>query len=265
MRRGNPVRLSVTPLEGRAVPAVLVALPAPDTLVLIGDNGNDSVLLRDNGAGVIVGYATGAGAFTFSGIKNIRVATNGGNDLVAYALAGNLLAGQVRSLSVDLGPSPWWGGYDQFVANLYNPFTGVGSDLLAGSSLTITVLGGDGSDLIAVNGFVDTDVAAGAKLSVNLAGGSGDDTIRTSWYGENDGEVSLYADGGSGCDFVRGRLWEQFGSTGRLSGVVQGGDGWDNLGLVLLTLNPPVAGLLDGGSGCDVAFATPNVTVVNVP
>jgi hypothetical protein len=265
MRRVNPVRPSVTPLEGREVPTVFISMSAPDTLVIVGDNGNDSVLLRDNGAGFINGYASGFGAFSVSGIRTIRIATNGGNDLVGYALAGNLLAGQQRSVSVDLGSSCWWGGCDQFVGYLFNPFTGVGSDLLAGSSLTITVLGGDGMDVISVNASRDTDVAAGARLSVNLAGGSGDDILRTRWSGENDGGVSLRADGGSGWDLVRGRLTEASGSTGQLSGVVAGGNGWDDLGLFLVTANPTVDGRLDGGDGCDVAVVTPNVTVVGVP
>ncbi|HKB03480.1 MAG TPA: hypothetical protein VKD90_14755 [Gemmataceae bacterium] len=265
MCRRNPVRPSVTPLEAREVPTVFISMSAPDTLVIVGDNGNDSVLLRDNGAGFINGYASGFGAFAVSGIRTIRIATNGGNDLVGYALAGNLRAGQQRTVAVDLGSSCWWGGCDQFVGYLYNPFTGVGADLLAGSSLSITVLGGDGMDLISVNASRDTDVAAGARLSVNLAGGSGDDTLRTNWYGQNDGSVSLRADGGSGWDLVRGRLREQSGSTGQLSGVVAGGGGADDLALFLFTENPAVEGRLDGGDGCDVAVVSLNVAVVGVP
>jgi hypothetical protein len=240
-------------------------MPAPDTLVIVGDNGNDSVLLRDNGAGFINGYASGFGAFAVSGIKNIRIATNGGDDQVAYALSGNLRAGQQRTVSVDLGSSSHWGGCDQFVGNLYNPFTGAGTDLLAGSSLVITVLGGDGTDLISVNGTRDTDVRDGARLAVNLAGGSGDDVLKARWSGENDGRVSLVVDAGSGWDLVRGRLTEATGSTGQVSGLVRGGDGWDDLGLLLFTVNPPVEGRLDGGDGDDVAFVTPNVMVVGVP
>jgi len=265
MRRVSPVQLSVSPLEGREVPAAVVTHPAPDTIVIIGDSASDVVQIRDNGAGVITGFATGHGAFAFTGIRNIRIATNGGNDSVSYTLAGSLLPAQQRSVSVDLGSSPWWGGSDQFVANLFNPATGIGSDLLAGSSLTLNVFGGDGRDGIFVNAQKDTDVAAGARLSMNLFGGNGADNIQAAWWGENDGEVLLYADGGAGNDFIRGRLQEQLGSTGKVSGVVKGGDGWDNLGLYLFTVHPPVVGLLDGGAGFDVGFNTPNVTKVNCP
>jgi hypothetical protein len=265
MRRTNPVRLSVSPLEGREVPACIVTHPAPDTIVIVGNGANDTVVLRDNGAGFITGSATGAGAFAFAGIRNIRVATGAGNDTVLYNLYANLMPTQQRSVSVDLGPAAWWGGSDRFVGNLYNPATGVGSDLLFGSSLTLNVFGGDGPDAIYVNASRDTDVAFGAKLAMNLSGGTGADNIQAYWWGENDGEVSLWADGGNGGDLIRGRLQEQFGSTGRVSGVVKGGEGNDNLGLFLFTQHPPVVGLLDGGLGIDVGFSTANVTKVNVP
>src|SRR5687768_6617228 len=123
------------------------------------------VQIRDNGAGVVSGFATGHGGFAFTGIRNIRVLTNGGNDQVSYTLYGNLLPGQQRNLSVDLGPSHIWYGADQFVANLYNPATGVGADLLPGSSLNINAFGGDGRDVMFVNAFRDTDVYAHAKLT----------------------------------------------------------------------------------------------------
>ena len=265
MRR-SPARLSVSSLEGREVPAAIVTHPAPDTIVIIGNNANDVVQIRDNGAGVVTGFATGHGAFGFAGIRNIRVSTGGGNDRQAsYTLYGNLLPGQQRNLSVDLGPSHLWYGADQFVANLYNPATGVGADLLPGSSLTINAFGGDGRDVMFVNAFRDTDVYADARLTMNLFGGNGNDNIQAHWIGENDGAVFLWADGGAGNDLIRGRLQEAFGSTGQLSGVVKGADGNDNLGLFLITPKPPVVGLLDGGVGIDVGFATPNVTKVNVP
>jgi hypothetical protein len=265
MRRSSTARLSVNPLEGREVPAVVISQPAPDTLVFVGDGASDTIVLRDNGAGGIAGFATGAGAFSFTGIRNIRVATNGGNDSVSYTLANNLLPFQQRNLSVDLGSSPWWFGSDRFTANLYNPATGVGSDLMIGSTLNMNVFGGAGRDSIVVNAYKDTDVAPGAQLNMNLFGGDAADTIQVYWYGENDGAVRLWADGGAGNDLVRGRLQEQFGSTGVLSGVVHGRDGNDNLGLFMFTAKPVALGLLDGGAGIDLGFKTPNVTMVNVP
>lgn len=263
MRRSS--QLSVSPLEGREVPAAIVTQPAPDTIAIVGNAASDTVVIRDNGFGGISGFATGHGAFSFTGIRNIRVSTGGGNDNVSYTLYGHMLPGQVRNLSVDLGASGFFFGTDQFTANLHNPATGVGSDLLFGSSLNINAFGGAGRDVMTVNAQRDTDVAAHAQLNMNLFGGDANDSIRANWFGENDGAVRLWADGGAGNDTVYGRLQEQFGSTGQLSGVVHGRDGNDNLTLLLVTPKPPVVGLLDGGAGIDVGVSTLNVTKVNVP
>src|SRR5262245_29831687 len=262
--RTNKARLGVERLDAREVPACIVTHPAPDTVAIVGDNANDTVLIRDNGAGVISGSATGAGVFAFAGIKNIRVATNGGDDRVSYTLYANMLGTQQRNVSVDLGASTW-SGSNQFVANLYNPATGIGSDLLARSSLALNVFGGSGRDVIFVNAFRDTDVAFGARLSMNLFGQAGNDIIQVNWHGENDGQMSLYADGGAGNDLIRGYFREDPGSTGVSSGQVRGGDGNDNLGLFMWTQNPPAIAVLDGGAGIDFGIGTANVAKINFP
>src|SRR5262249_22468735 len=124
--RTNKTRLGVERLDEREVPACIVAHPTPDTVVITGDGANDTVLIRDNGFGGISGGATGAGAFSFAGIKKIQVSTNGGSDRVSYTLFRDLQPGQSRDVFVSLGSSPR-GTQDTFVANLYNPVTGVGS------------------------------------------------------------------------------------------------------------------------------------------
>jgi Ca2+-binding RTX toxin-like protein len=197
MRRTTFAHLSVNPLEGREVPACVVTHPTPDTVVITGNGANDVVIVRDNGMGTVSGTATGAGAFSFTGIKDIRVLTGDGSDRVSYTLVRSLQPGQTRDVAVSLGSSPR-GGQDQFVANLYNPATGVGSDLLVGSHLGITVFGGDGRDVIFVNAFKDTDVATGAELDLALWGQAGNDVIMTHYRGENDGTVKLVSDGGVG-------------------------------------------------------------------
>jgi hypothetical protein len=258
----NRTRLNVMPLEGREVPACLVALGGPDTLVVTGDGANDTVVLNDNGAGTIFGTATGVGAFSFSGIKTIGVNTEGGNDRVVYNLIRNMLPNQQRILTVGLGNT----GNDLFTANLFNPRTGVGSDLMVGSSLIIGVQAGAGDDRLAINAQHDVDVAAGARLKMILMGQDGNDIITGYYHGENDGAVSIRDfDGGAGDDIVRGYLKEDVGSTGANAGIVHGGDGADHLALFLLTQSPPIEGLLDGGAGTDSAVHTANVTVINVP
>jgi len=264
MRRTKSACLSVNPLEGREVPACVITHPTPDTVVITGDGASDAVYIRDNGLGGISGTATGAGAFSFSGIKNVRVLTGDGSDRVAYNLIRNLQPGQSRDVRVSLGSSPAW-GQDTFVANLYNPATGIGTDLLAGSHLGISVFGGDGRDVIFVNAFKDTDVAAGAELELTLFGQAGNDVIMTNYWGENDGSVKLLADGGVGNDLMRSRFTESPGSTGDLDAVVRGADGNDNLGLFVFSAKVPDQAVLDGGAGFDIGFATPNVTKVNIP
>lgn len=260
--RTNKTRLGVERLDERDVPASIVGLGGPDTLVITGNGANDTVVINDNGAGDIQGFATGWGAFSFVGIKNIQVNTEGGNDRVVYNLIRNMLPSQERVVSVGLGNT----GNDSFTANLYNPRTGVGSDLMAGSSLIIGVQGGAGADKLAINSQRDVDVAVGARLKMVLMGQDGNDIITGYYRGENDGSVSIREfDGGAGNDIVRGYLNEDVGSTGVSAGQVHGGDGDDRLALFLLTQNPPLLGFLDGGAGVDTEVHTPNVFVVNVP
>lgn len=260
--RTNKTRLGVERLDERDVPACLVGLGGPDTLVITGNVANDTVVINDNGAGGIQGFATGWGAFSFAGIKNIQVNTEGGDDRVVYNLIRNMLPSQQQVVNVGLGNT----GNDSFTANLFNPRTGVGSDLMAGSSLIIGVQGGAGADRLAINAQHDVDVAAGARLKMVLMGQDGNDIITGYYHGENDGSVSIREfDGGAGNDIVRGYLKEDLGSTGVSAGQVHGGDGNDQLALFLLTQNPPILGFLDGGAGFDTGLHTANVVVVNVP
>jgi hypothetical protein len=260
MRRPSQSRLSVQPLEGREVPACIVSHPLPDTLVITGNGANDTVVLRDNGAGVVTGAATGWGGFGFAGIRHIIVNTGAGHDQVYYNLMGNLLPGQDRDLDVNLGV-----GNDRFAANLYHPVTGVGSDLLVGSSMDVHAHGGDGRDVMAFNASRDTDVRVGATLKASLFGDAGPDLITGYYWGENDGTVSMLLDGGTGDDVLRGYMREDLGSTGKISGVVRGGEGKDALSLFMYTQGPPSTAILDGGAGFDTGSATPNVTKINIP
>ena len=273
MPQSSRARLSVHPLEGREVPAVVISQPAPDTIGFLGNDANDVIQIRDNGSGRIYGSATGHGSFAFGGVKSIRIHTSAGVDRVVYNLIGNLQPNQQQIVLVDLGHSRLRSGPDQFVANLYNSITGVGSDLLAGvAALSIDVNGGDaavndgyGRDVIIVNAFRGTDVAAGAVLDMYLVGDAGNDTIAVHWRGENDGTVSLHASGQDGNDTVRGRLREAAGSTGKLHGGVSGGYGNYALTLLLYNRKPPTQATLDGGAGTDTAVATLKVIMFNIP
>jgi hypothetical protein len=261
MRNTNRARLTVQPLEVREVPACVVWQSNPATLMIVGNAASDIVVVKDDGANGISGSATGWGAFNFQGISSVRVSTGSGNDHVVYNLTHNLLPGQTRYVDVFLGP-----GTNSFTANLFNVGTGVGSDLMANSHLNITAWGENGADTLRVNAQHDVDVAVGASLHTELYGQGGNDVIFTYFKGENDGDVYLgRINGGAGNDYIRAVLKEDFGSTGKSRGLVEGGDGFDNIGLSMFTQHPPVLGLLDGGNGLDVGIATPNVTKINIP
>lgn len=260
MRR-NKTCLSVSPLEGREVPACIVSYPNPETMVVSGNAANDVVILRDNGAGGVSGWATGAGFFNHAGIKNIVVATGDGADRVYYQLSSHLLPGQERNVTALLG-----NGNDYFLANLHSP-AGVPSDLRAGSSLNITVNGGDGNDHLVANALGGVDVALGAKLAVNLNGWTGNDLIRAYYAGENDGTVAFNLDGVSGNDRIHGYVYARLGSTGVISAEEDGGTGNDYM--TLAVYKPLTATLakaqIDGGAGLDIGLGTANVTKLNVP
>ena len=169
--RSNNVRLGLRQFEGRDVPNCTVVLGGPDTLVITGDAKADAITLTDDGAGKITGSATGAGQFSYAGIRHIKIDTGDGNDRVTYTLAKNLQAGQLRAVSVILGT-----GNDSFLATLSNPRK-VGSDLLAKANLEIFAESGAGTDQLDVDATRDVDVAAGAQLKVLLSGGTGVDGV----------------------------------------------------------------------------------------
>jgi Ca2+-binding RTX toxin-like protein len=261
MRPTNQTRLNVQSLESREVPACIVTQPTPGTLSIVGDGASDLVVLRDDGAGGISGFATGAGAFSFTGIRNIRIATGAGNDRVDYNLIRNLQPNQVRNLSVSLGS-----GNDWFSANLHNGFTAVGSDLLANSQMSISAFGGDGADSMHINANRDVDVAAGASLKMTMFGDAGNDLMTVYYRGENDGSVTIPAlDGGTGDDAIRGVYQADLGSIGSALGIVRGRDGNDSLSLLMFGPNVSPLSLLDGGAGIDTGLHTANVAMINVP
>ena len=261
MRPTNRTRLNVQSLESREVPACLVTHPTADTVVITGDAANDLVVIRDNGAGVVTGFATGFGVFGFAGIKNIRVATGAGDDHVDYNLTANLLPNQVRTLAASLGS-----GNDWFSANLHNPATAVGSDLLFNSHMTIAAFGGDGKDSMHINANNDVDVAAGASLKMLMFGEAGNDLLTAFYRGENDGMVALQElDGGTGDDVIRAVYQADPGSNGSALGIAHGRDGNDAISLFLIGPNVSPLSLLDGGPGTDSGFHSSNVTMINVP
>src|SRR5215470_4151014 len=88
-------------LESRDCPSAAVVTYIPHTLLILGDSGDNTVKISDNGAGTVTASVDLGTAVTKSGINYILVFTKGGNDTVNYNLTGTLTT--PRLLSVDLG------------------------------------------------------------------------------------------------------------------------------------------------------------------
>jgi hypothetical protein len=257
--RSNGKRLGLESLEDRLALACNVSVAAGH-LMITGDAKPDTVRLADNGQGGVMGFATGHGAFSFVGITKITVNTEGGSDIVNYSLTGDLKFGQKQLLTVGLGsdfdPAP----------DVFNAYLN-GRDIKGGGA-RLDILAGGGGGMDKLNVFaLNTDVALGGALKTTIAGHSGNDVITQRYSGENDGAVAMRSLGGRHNDIVFQFMHAKPGSTGQLAGWVRGDEHNDNLTLLMFTpaAVPPVFAVLDGGTGFDLAAATPNVTKLNIP
>src|SRR5262245_30031378 len=98
--RPSQFRPVLEALDGRDCPiAVITAIP--HTLLVLGDNGGNTVQLTGQGDGPLTASIDGGAAVTKSGVNDITVFTRGGNDTVKYNLTGPL--GTPRVLAIDLG------------------------------------------------------------------------------------------------------------------------------------------------------------------
>src|SRR5262245_24164272 len=98
--------ISFDTLESRRLFAVAIRFVAPDQLTFTGDGANDTVIINDNGSGVISGQiTTPAGLVAFGPtppiIKQIEVKTNAGDDYVRYTLTADPTV--AHNVQVELG------------------------------------------------------------------------------------------------------------------------------------------------------------------
>lgn len=226
-------------LEDRHLLAVVVACVG-DTITFTGNWQADTVIINDNGAGLITGLRSNpAGDIVpfvpCAGIREIVVDTGANNDSVTYNLNGDLGLGATRIVRVNLGA---------------------------------------GNDWLRVTANADVDIGAGALLRLKLDGGDGTDFMYLFYRGELDGRLELVADGGAANDRVYADLRLDCGSTGSLDARVLGGLGDDYLDLLVREQCPldPTAidALISGGLGFDTCTRTANIladascNVVNV-
>jgi len=226
---GNPTnRTSFESLENRTLFAVAIAFAAPDTLNFTGNAANDTIIINDNGAGVITGQATNGGGMlaafpAFAGIHRVNITTNAGVDRVTYNLTADAA------------------GFHQINASL-----------------------GDGNDSFKLNANNDVDISANSDLYVFAYGNAGDDVISLNHRGEVDGDEYLISDGGDGEDSLVTDVYLQKGSSGFLQAQASGSMGDDKISMLvrkeLAADTIFINAVASGGAGFDNITRTPWAT-----
>jgi hypothetical protein len=249
------------PLEGRCVPACTVT-PSGTSLTITGDNNANTLIIDDNGAGVITVTCDGTVSGPFAGIQFINVGTGAGNDAVFYNLNDNLLTGQARVLQVALG-----GGNDFFRARSKEISAATDADLNTNSSLTINAFGQQGRDTFFFDFSKDFDIGAGAVLQVLVNGNQGRDVVAVDLLGQLEGNLTLNANGNQDRDKLAATIGLDVGSTGALNATLNGQGADDLLGLVVTrsrNVTTTATGQVNGGAGVNQAIVSNFVLVSGV-
>jgi hypothetical protein len=160
-------------------------------------------------------------------------------------------------------------GNDEAHANLWGDVTG-------GASVGLSLVGGDGNDTLSVWHTYNQDVGAYKAVNISrdshvgmyLDGGQGDDLISVTEAGRVNGLLNITAHGGEGKDTLNADVVLTPNSTpGNVRAALMGDEGDDTLNFHLVNnyYGPSVAqAVVDGGSGDDTAYTTPNVTAVSI-
>ena len=271
-------RLGVEALSERLVPSVTFHEDAPTHTVILNAaaHQNNTVAIRNDGNGGLTITADGV-TRTFTGVKELDVATGDGADTVTYAQGTAGQAANLRrdfALIVGLGANAA-GTTDRFTATVFGDVGFFQDGAFQPEKLKFGVRGEDGHDRIAINVNHDTDVRPGSQLDIAVDGGGGNDNLTVDYDGRLDGRLRLLAIGDGGNDLVAANLHLDAGSGGSVRGFPDAGDVATvrgDLGNDAVTLAvrvdpgaaPQVAALVDGGFGFgfpdhDVGRHTANV------
>jgi hypothetical protein len=258
-------------LEDRTCPSVSAAVYFGNTLVIVGDAGNDAVTVTDDGAGGISGTilgSTNTASASGTGIKNVLINTKGGDDSVNFTLNGPLTSR--LNLAIDLGA--WQDtstNKNSVTLNLNQPISApylnvgilgtAGQDTVSVSLGSITnsyvaiyaaLLGNDDNFSATVNG----DINGYSALAMAVFGGSGNDSISASINGNvsANSAVGVFLDGGYGDDAVSFTYSGQL--NGHLGAALLGGPGNDTVSANITADSGStghVAAYVAGGDGDD--------------
>ncbi len=239
----HPARRFVPRVENLETRCLLSAVVTESAGVLrvVGNNRRDVIEILDNGGtapGSVTVICNGRTTTSSGPIGDIRVNTNGGNDVVIYGLTGSLAQHLTRGLHIDTGA-----GNDRFTAFL-------ATGLQAKSFLDLNVNTGPGDDVIQVNAPANVDVPAGATLRIFLQGGDDADRLGIHYEGQVQGRLLSRAEGNPGMDQLLGDYHFAPGSTGFAAAELRGGTNIDHLQLYMRKDNPAdpltISGLIDG-------------------
>jgi hypothetical protein len=202
----------------------VVAGFAAGTLTLTGNFQNDTIVLNDNGAGLVNGSANnGFGVmipFAFAGVNRVVINAGAGNDTVRYNFSNDVL------------------GYHQVQA-----WMGTGNDSF---------------NLTAQN---DIDILGNCTLEARVFGEAGDDKLAIFHRGEVDGTQYLTLDGGDGQDTLVHDIHLDAGSSGYCyaRSLGQMGDDKQQLLVRKAVVADPIAinAVASGGAGFDNLTRTP--------
>lgn len=196
-------RCTVESLESRRQFAVVIAMPAVDTLTFTGNFQNDAIQINDNGNGVVSGAVSNAvGAMVpfgpVAGIRHLIINTGDGNDSVNVRITNDMWAGGPHEIQCNLGNGNDYYRYD------------------AASTPWGTVK----------VGFNDTPTQ-------RVLGGKGDDNLNYVHRGEIDGHVSVTLDGGTENDLLYTEMKCTPGSQGSFTAATNCGAGKDKAWLLV--------------------------------
>jgi hypothetical protein len=249
--RTTRVRPRLETLEDRWQPSCVVINSGP-TLLIIGDNADNSVAINDDGAGSITATCDGTSS-SFDGIQRVVIKTRGGNDHIEYELDPNADLVSARKLQIETGTgddfvSLNFQGEIQAALRTYLK-TGIGDDIVLARFGTITGGAGPGPGPESQH-----------ALNVNAQLQDGDDTFDVFLEG---GIVNIFravirVQGGTGDDSLNAHALDTdilttVGFSSKLSVSLRGDDGEDFIGIDFAgtMANSAVDFRADGGRGDD--------------
>jgi hypothetical protein len=248
-------------LSGKASQIAIQEIPASMApgeyeLLITGTKKNDSISISDNGTGtsgnMFVSTGSGIDYTSQHAISMVGVATGGGTDNVTYELDGNLLSTQPEVVlaasggSSEIGKTIRGGGSLHFTANIVGR-VGVGASLTVGAfsdpkAPTAVAINDSGeidgtleggvvpakgifskvSGNVVFNLNATSTIGTGGELSAVAYGGSKTNSLNASYFGTNQGDLSVEEFGYGAKDNITSDLEMTSTSTGTVGADSEG-------------------------------------------